>query len=333
MSVSGFGQKSDKDKLDLLLYLMGNEAEDILLQNQPGENASFQDVMQIFDNHFIPRRNTIFERFQFNSRVQRPGEPVGNFISSLHTLAEHCSYGALKDELIRDRIVIGIADKKVSERMQLNDGLTLEKAIQIARQAELQDSQNRIMRQEQSVSAVKQDYRERSDKRHQGKSFAKQETTHEKVKEGYRCGYCGIPTCKNREKCPAKFSECRSCSRRGHWSVMCRKKAVRAVKCSRSTSSSSIDDEGRDSVNQVVHTDSFIGQVYLDKKDRWYVDILLDDKFKVPFFVDTGADANCFPYEKLLPEYMVKIVACDAIGAADDHKLDTVEIKNEATKG
>ncbi|XP_072377884.1 uncharacterized protein [Diabrotica undecimpunctata] len=254
MSISGFGQKSDKDKLDLLLYLMGNEAEDILLQNQPGENASFQDVMQIFDNHFIPRRNTIFERFQFNSRVQRPGEPVGNFISSLHTLAEHCSYGALKDELIRDRIVIGIADKKVSERMQLNDGLTLEKAIQIARQAELQDSQNRIMRQEQSVSAVKQDYRERSDKRHQG----------------YRCGYCGIPTCKNREKCPAKFSECRSCSRRGHWSVMCRKKAVRAVKCSRSTSSSSTDDEGRDSVNQVVHTDSFIGQVYLDKKDRWY---------------------------------------------------------------
>ncbi|XP_072400844.1 uncharacterized protein [Diabrotica undecimpunctata] len=237
MSVSGFGQKSDKDKLDLLLYLMGNEAEDILLQNRPGENASFQDVMQIFDNHFIPRRNTIFERFQFNSRVQRPGEPVGNFISSLHTLAEHCSYGALKDELICDRIVIGIADKKVSERMQLNDGLTLEKAIQIARQ----DSQNRIMRQEQSVSAVKQDYRERSDKRHQGKSFAKQETTHEKVKEGYRCRYCGIPTFKNMGKYPAKFSECRSCSRRGNWSVMCRKKAVRAVKCSRSTSSSSTD--------------------------------------------------------------------------------------------
>uniref|UniRef100_A0A6P7GQB9 Uncharacterized protein LOC114345474 n=1 Tax=Diabrotica virgifera virgifera TaxID=50390 RepID=A0A6P7GQB9_DIAVI len=111
---------------------------------------------------------------------------------------------------------------------------------------------------------------------------------------------------------------------------MCRKKAVRAVEGSRSTSSSSTEDEGIDSVNQVVHTDSFIGQVYLDKKDRWYVDILLDGKFKVPFFVDTGADVNCFPYEKLPPEYVGKIVACDAIGAADDHKLDTVGMTDRA---
>ena len=30
------------------------------------------------------------------------------FITDLHTLAQHCSYGALHDEMIRDHIVVGI---------------------------------------------------------------------------------------------------------------------------------------------------------------------------------------------------------------------------------
>nr|CAI5842745.1 unnamed protein product [Callosobruchus analis] len=123
---------------------MGSDAEEILLQKQTSGNETFQQILQIFENHFIPRRNLIFERFQFNSRVQKPGEPVGNFITSLHALVEHCNFGTLKKELIRDRIVIGIADTKVCERMQLDDSLTLNKAVLLAHQTEMQDKQNKI---------------------------------------------------------------------------------------------------------------------------------------------------------------------------------------------
>lgn len=82
------------------------------------------------------------------------GEPVQNFITSLYALAEHYSHGILKDELIRDGIVIGVADTKVSERLQLREKLTLAEAIIAERQAELHNSQNKILRQEQSVCAV-----------------------------------------------------------------------------------------------------------------------------------------------------------------------------------
>ncbi|GFS04633.1 Pol polyprotein [Elysia marginata] len=42
----------------------------------------------------------------FNRRVQQPSESVDSFIQDIHKLADKCSYLTLKDELIRDRIVL-----------------------------------------------------------------------------------------------------------------------------------------------------------------------------------------------------------------------------------
>ena len=50
------------------------------------------------------------------------------FITSLYSLAEHCEYGEMKDETIRDCIVVGIRDRPLSEQLQLDAELTLEKA-------------------------------------------------------------------------------------------------------------------------------------------------------------------------------------------------------------
>lgn len=62
-------------------------------------------------------------------RVQRVGESVDNFITDLFSLAEHCGFGNLHDELIRDRIVVGLSDKGLSEKLQLEAEMTLEKAM------------------------------------------------------------------------------------------------------------------------------------------------------------------------------------------------------------
>ena len=69
--------------------------------------------------------------------MQKEGESADNFITDLYTLAEHCQFGALHDELIRDRIVVGLRDKALSEKLQLESSLTLEEAINQARQKEL----------------------------------------------------------------------------------------------------------------------------------------------------------------------------------------------------
>ena len=57
-----------------------------------------------------------------------------SFITSLYCLAEHCGYGMLHDETICDRIVVGLWDTAVSEELQMDKDLTLDKTIAAAHQ-------------------------------------------------------------------------------------------------------------------------------------------------------------------------------------------------------
>jgi hypothetical protein len=57
-----------------------------------------------------------------------------------------CGYGDMRDQLIRDLIVVGICDDKLSEKMQLDPELTLEKAISLARQSEAVKKQQPLIR-------------------------------------------------------------------------------------------------------------------------------------------------------------------------------------------
>ncbi|UYV61897.1 hypothetical protein LAZ67_1007006 [Cordylochernes scorpioides] len=78
--------------------------------------------------------------------MQEEGEPIDKFITSLYNLAESCEYATLHDEMIRDRIVVGVRDKNLSERLQLDESLTLEKAVKTVRQFEAVQKQQDDLR-------------------------------------------------------------------------------------------------------------------------------------------------------------------------------------------
>ena len=149
---------------------MGKEADDVLksfgLSDE--EQKVYTTVTGKYVNYFNVRRNTIFERARFNLRKQEEGESVDQFITSLYTLAEHCDYGELKDQLIWDRIVVGLRDAKISEKLQMDPALTLEKAVTQARQKEAVHEQQSIVRSyvssENKIDSVK--FRQRHSQTH-----------------------------------------------------------------------------------------------------------------------------------------------------------------------
>ena len=50
-----------------------------------------------------------------------------------YNLAEHCNYGDLKSKMIRDHLIVGIPDLALSECLQIDLELTLEKAKTLVR--------------------------------------------------------------------------------------------------------------------------------------------------------------------------------------------------------
>ena len=64
---------------------------------------------------------------------QEEEEHADLFITLFYRLAEHCNYHDLHDEMIRDQIVVGLQDSTLSESLQTDPELTLDKVVTMAR--------------------------------------------------------------------------------------------------------------------------------------------------------------------------------------------------------
>ena len=127
---------------------MGEDTDDVLVSTNitEDEQKSFNDVVAKFDEHFRVRQNVIFEHVRFNKRVQLEGESAEQYITALYHLAETCNYGEMKSEMIRDRLVVGIRDENLSQQLQTDSELTLEKAKKKDHQKEAIHQQQDILK-------------------------------------------------------------------------------------------------------------------------------------------------------------------------------------------
>ena len=98
-------------------YCLGEEAHDVLTSMSISAKV-YAKVLEKFDGYFDVRKNVIFERACFNKRKQLDGETAEEYITALYGLIEMCEYGALKEEILRDRLVVGIRDTTVSQKLQ-----------------------------------------------------------------------------------------------------------------------------------------------------------------------------------------------------------------------
>ena len=100
------------------------------------DKKKYEKVIDDFDKYFKVKKNVIYERARFNQRCQLLDESADHFITEIHRLADNCEFGDMKDQLIRDRLVVGIRDGALSEHLQLESDLILDKAKTLIRQRE-----------------------------------------------------------------------------------------------------------------------------------------------------------------------------------------------------
>ena len=144
---AGLDAKEEKVQINTLVYAMGRNANEIFKSFQlTEEDQVYETAKQRFETHFVGRTNVTFERARFNKRVQGAQESVIDFIEILFTLAETCQFGTLKEELIRDRIVVGIRNAVLSQKLMQDDTLTLDKAVKQAKSSELVKEHHKILK-------------------------------------------------------------------------------------------------------------------------------------------------------------------------------------------
>ncbi|KAK5642690.1 hypothetical protein RI129_008857 [Pyrocoelia pectoralis] len=153
---TGASEKEDKVKVAMLLNIIGEEGLEIYNNFKLGkeDKQKYDKVISEFETYMNPRKNIIYERYMFNKRTQAEGESIDVFVNDLRTLVKTCEYKDEADNLVRDRIVLGINDLRVQERLLTIENLTLKNAVDICRADEITKEQLREIRHEKSVNVV-----------------------------------------------------------------------------------------------------------------------------------------------------------------------------------
>ncbi|XP_044757726.1 uncharacterized protein LOC123315889 [Coccinella septempunctata] len=150
-------EASEQVKVAILLNLIGDEGVEIYntfkLQI---EKTTLKGVMDNFEKHCQPKKNVVYERYKFLSCNQKEGQSMGSFITELKTMVKNCEYES-EEEMVRDKIVMGIRDNGVRERLLQTEVLSLRKAIDVCQIAEVSRHQTDEMATKMDGTSIRVD--------------------------------------------------------------------------------------------------------------------------------------------------------------------------------
>ncbi|XP_050526942.1 uncharacterized protein K02A2.6-like [Daktulosphaira vitifoliae] len=178
----------------------------------------------------------------------------------------------MKDRLIRDRVVAGVYDKKLQEKLLNEANVTLDKVIDVARKFNAAMKQSNVMNTTEEENAI---LRIKKSSKNYRSSF---------VKNIENCKRCS----KTHEinKCPAYQKKCIKCDKFNHFAKMCKgRNAKQSDKHKKQVKFSHIKSVGTNKEDSCSTT-------------QWEEDLVIKGK-KLKFKLDTGAEANVIPLRSL----------------------------------
>ncbi|KAI5640808.1 hypothetical protein NE865_06916 [Phthorimaea operculella] len=129
-------KKSSKVQINILLHVIGDKCREVYEQFKE-EPATVTDLLKKFDDFFIPKKNLAIERHKFFKRQQQELESTEQYLFELNKIASKCDFKDLRDDLLCSRFICGVNDVGLSERMLREPKITLEKALEICKLAEM----------------------------------------------------------------------------------------------------------------------------------------------------------------------------------------------------
>ena len=240
------------------------------------EEQNKPDVLfEKFGDYCKLKKNVTVLWHMLNSCVQSKTVSADQFITDVRkATVTRLEYGALRDEMIRDCLVVGVHSEEMKEKILEESDLTLDIAKKIVKAIEGSKQHVKSIESDHTVHTLSNTSRKTKQPKKQANSRRK-------------CGKCGNHHSK--EQCPIYGKKCLKCNTRNHFAAVCKsQKSVHLMHNDNSDQSETEDP------------DHFIGSVNSShSSNETFVKLLLGkEKSSLQFKLDAGAHINVIPLHK-----------------------------------
>ena len=130
---SGVVNEDENVQAAVFLHVLGCEGQEKIeaLNLDEAQKSDVSELIQALEKICVPKSNETVSRHLFFNCSQKQGETFEEFLMELKKLSVNCNFGNLKDSLIKDRIISGVLDSSLRDRLLKEDTLELEKCINL----------------------------------------------------------------------------------------------------------------------------------------------------------------------------------------------------------
>ena len=334
MEASECDKKDDKIKVSIMLNLIGpkgQELYDSFSWNNADDKKVLNTVIEKFQEHVKLHKSVTVSRYDFFSYSQKENQSLEDYIKELTIKRNDCNFdndNNINDSLLRDRIIGGINDRPLQEKLlRIDDSkATLknivtacrvhEASIEQSGMMEGKDNQNKnsvmkIGTQQQCqvahssstahgmMAAQSKSYGNRQQKSwQQGQNQNRQQKNLQQTHVS-NCSFCGSNHIRGR--CPAYGKNCSWCTKPNHFESVCNAKRRQNTPVNRiHENSGDQSEECVDNIHTVssVKDDFFICTVNHGKSyDKWKTQLRIENDLIMDIKVDCGADVSIMNYQ------------------------------------
>lgn len=176
--------------------------------------STCEAVLKFLEETWKPRKSKMVSRAEFNTCFQHKEEPFSQYLVRLKQIITDCQYGNMKDELLCDRIVVGIVDQALREKLlEKEDELNLANCLKVCKAQEASINYSSIINQ--TTQRVKDNEVMQVWAQKPREKFKNKENT------SLSCKFCLGKHEFKKELCPAWGKKCRKCKKIGHFELAC----------------------------------------------------------------------------------------------------------------